>query len=201
MGGPAISKLATRPKSKTAVYGLENERIFAQSCIEFLVLVIELEDSRYLTNGILAFSATGAGSSRVGGVGPRPRVAQAAIDDGAPPEIGHWEASLTTIGMEPENSKTLQEQLREAQLQVEAAERRLEAAEREQHREREQREAAERKREAAEQQTQPTTLDEYFDACHELVFAKFHVEQNPGLVSQGSLTNPQSKWCPTKLQP
>ncbi|KAK4071103.1 hypothetical protein Purlil1_13520 [Purpureocillium lilacinum] len=159
--------------------------------------------------------------------------------------------------MEPENSKTLQEQLREAQLQVEAAERRREAAEREQHREREQREAAEREqrrereqreaaerqreaaerqreaaerdqrrereqreaaeqqreaaeqqreaaeqqREAAEQQTQPTTLDEYLDACHELVFTKLQVEQNPGLVSKGSLTNPQSKWCPTKLQP
>ena len=110
--------------------------------------------------------------------------------------------------MEPENSKTLQEQLREAQLQIEAAERRREAAEREQHREREQREVAEQQREAAErraeaseQETQPTTLDEYLAACHELVFTKLQVEQNPGLVSKGSLTNPQSNWCPTRLQP
>ncbi|KAJ6436970.1 Protein phosphatase 1 regulatory subunit 3A [Purpureocillium lavendulum] len=90
--------------------------------------------------------------------------------------------------------KELQEQLREAQL-------RAEAAEQQQRREREQREAAEQRAEASEQQTRPTTLDEYLDACHDLVFTKLQVEQNPGLVSKGSLTNPQSKWCPTELQP
>ncbi|OAQ58406.1 protein kinase-like domain [Purpureocillium lilacinum] len=114
----------------------------------------------------------------------------------------------TSMAMESDTIKELQEQLLEARL-------RAEAAEQQQRREREQREAAEQKREAAEQeqrrerqqreaaeqQTQPTTLDEYFHACHELVFTKLQVEQNPGLVSKGSLTNPQSKWCPTKLQP
>ncbi|OAQ59515.1 protein kinase-like domain [Purpureocillium lilacinum] len=128
----------------------------------------------------------------------------------------------TRMVMESDALKELQEQLLEAQLRAEAAEQQQrrerqqrEAAEQEQRRERQQREAAEQQREAAEQQreaaerrakaseqeTQPTTLDEYLDACHKLVFTKLQVEQNPGLVSKGSLTDPQSKWCPTRLQP
>ncbi|KAJ6436340.1 protein kinase-like domain [Purpureocillium lavendulum] len=105
------------------------------------------------------------------------------------------------MAKESDTIKELQEQLREARL-------RAEAAEQQQRSEREQREAAERQREAAEQraeaseqQTQPTTLYEYLVACHEFVFAKLQVEQNPDLVSTGSLTTPQSKRCPTKLQP
>ncbi|KAJ6437107.1 glycoside hydrolase family 5 protein [Purpureocillium lavendulum] len=101
-----------------------------------------------------------------------------------------------------EQEQRRERQQREAAEQEQRRERQQrEAAEQEQRRERQQREAAERQREAAEQQTQPTTLDEYLDACHQHVFTKLQVEQNPGLVSKGSITNPQSKWCPTSLQP
>ncbi|KAJ6438065.1 Kinesin light chain 1 [Purpureocillium lavendulum] len=115
-----------------------------------------------------------------------------------------------------------------AEQQREAAEQQREAAEQQQRRERQQREAAEQQREAAEQQreaaeqqreeaeqaqrherqqreaaeqqTQPTTLHEYLDACHRSVFTKLRVEHNPDLLSRGSLTNPQSKRCPTSLR-
>ncbi|KJZ68704.1 hypothetical protein HIM_11905 [Hirsutella minnesotensis 3608] len=92
-----------------------------------------------------------------------------------------------------------QERLRERR-QREAAEQQREAAEQERLRERQQREAAEQRAQASERETQPTTLNEYLDACHRSVFAKLQVEQNPDLVTGGS-TSPQSKWCPTNLQP
>ncbi|KJZ68555.1 hypothetical protein HIM_12051 [Hirsutella minnesotensis 3608] len=116
--------------------------------------------------------------------------------------------------MEGQNPNEMQELLRKAQLRAEAAERlfeeerrRREEAEQEQRRERQQREAAEQEqrrerqqREAAEQQTQPTTFNEYLHACHRSVFTKFKMEPNPDRLSRGSLTNPQSKRCPTSLR-
>ncbi|KAF5120291.1 hypothetical protein E5D57_013644 [Metarhizium anisopliae] len=87
----------------------------------------------------------------------------------------------------------MQALLHEAQLRSEAAERRF-------NEERRQREAAEQRAQASEQQTQPTTFSEYLDACHRLVFAELQVEHNPDRLSRGSLTNPQSKRCPTTLR-
>ncbi|KAF5136248.1 hypothetical protein E5D57_000008 [Metarhizium anisopliae] len=101
----------------------------------------------------------------------------------------------------------MQALLNEAQLRAEAAERRFneekrqrEAAEQQREAAEQQREAAEQRAQASEQQTQPTTLSEYLDACHRLVFAELQVEHNPDRLSRGSLTNPQSKRCPTNLR-
>ncbi|EEU36831.1 uncharacterized protein NECHADRAFT_94028 [Fusarium vanettenii 77-13-4] len=53
----------------------------------------------------------------------------------------------------------------------------------------------------AEKETRPTTLDEYINACHDLVFTKFSVQTNKSLTSKGSITNPRNKFCPTRLEP
>ncbi|KJZ68998.1 hypothetical protein HIM_11614 [Hirsutella minnesotensis 3608] len=95
--------------------------------------------------------------------------------------------------MEPHNTKEMQELLRAAQLRAEDAERRFEE-------ERRQREAAEQRAEASEQQTRRTTFNEYLDACHRSVFTRLMVEPNPDRLSRGSLTNPQSKRCPSSLR-
>lgn len=47
----------------------------------------------------------------------------------------------------------------------------------------------------AEKETRPTTLDEYINACHDLVFTKFSVQTDKSLTSKGSITNP------TRLEP
>ncbi|KAI1302514.1 hypothetical protein F5Y03DRAFT_407847 [Xylaria venustula] len=60
---------------------------------------------------------------------------------------------------------------------------------------------AQQRAEEAEQQTRNTTLAEYVEACHELVFTKFAVETDKSLTSQGSTTNPRHKLCPTRLLP
>ncbi|KAI1392793.1 uncharacterized protein F4822DRAFT_426001 [Hypoxylon trugodes] len=51
------------------------------------------------------------------------------------------------------------------------------------------------------QKLRPTTLMEYIEFCHELVFTKFVVETNKSLTSKGSITNSQNKLCPTRLLP
>ncbi|KAI1499333.1 hypothetical protein F5X99DRAFT_430823 [Biscogniauxia marginata] len=58
-----------------------------------------------------------------------------------------------------------------------------------------------RQREEAEQQTRCTTLVEYIQYCHDLLFTRFAVETNKSLTSKGSVTNPQNKLCPTHLVP
>lgn len=37
----------------------------------------------------------------------------------------------------------------------------------------------------AEKETRPTTLDEYINACHELVFTEFSVQTDKSLTSKG----------------
>ena len=81
---------------------------------------------------------------------------------------------------------------------AEKAERRAEGAEQDRQRERERAEKEQQRAEEAEQQTRPTTLDEYITACHSSVFSKLTIETDP---KQGSITNPQNKWCPTTIQP
>ncbi|POR32435.1 Uncharacterized protein TPAR_07370 [Tolypocladium paradoxum] len=62
-------------------------------------------------------------------------------------------------------------------------------------------EEAERQRQQEAQRTQPTTLHEYIEACHNLVSTHFLVERDRRLTSKGTITNPQDKLCPTYLKP
>ncbi len=100
----------------------------------------------------------------------------------------------------------LKQQLEEAQQRAEDAEQRAEDAEQQRQREQQRAEDAEQQRqreqqraEDAEQQIRLTTLAEYIEACHELVFTKFAVEMDESLTSRGSTTNPKHKLCPTRL--
>ncbi|KJZ70958.1 hypothetical protein HIM_09662 [Hirsutella minnesotensis 3608] len=93
-----------------------------------------------------------------------------------------------------------EQQRQAAEQQRRAAEQKLGAAEQQREAAEQKLGAAEQRAEASEQQTQLTTFNEYLDACHRSVFTKFKVEPNPDRLSRGSLTNPQSKRCPTNLR-
>ncbi|KAI6351162.1 hypothetical protein MCOR25_010094 [Pyricularia grisea] len=88
----------------------------------------------------------------------------------------------------------LRRQLREAVQRAEREQQRAEEAEKERQQERQ-------RADALEQQTQPTTINEYIAALHDLVFSRFEIEQDRKLTSKGSITNPRNKWCPTRIQP
>ncbi|KAH6653514.1 hypothetical protein BKA67DRAFT_507660, partial [Truncatella angustata] len=64
-----------------------------------------------------------------------------------------------------------------------------------------QRQVERQRAEEAEKLNRPTTFSEYLEACHEFVYAKFKVEPDKSLTSKGSTTNPQNKYCPTRLIP
>ncbi|PON19986.1 hypothetical protein TGAM01_v211146 [Trichoderma gamsii] len=88
----------------------------------------------------------------------------------------------------------LERLLREAELRAESERQRAES-------ERQRAESERQRAETAEEQTRGTTLDEYIEACHSLVFSRFEVEIDKSLTSKGSITNPRNKLCPTSLQP
>ena len=52
-----------------------------------------------------------------------------------------------------------------------------------------------------EEETRKTTLTEYIEACHNLVFTKFTVETNKMFTSTGGITRPARKLCPPRLEP
>ncbi|KAK7937420.1 uncharacterized protein PG986_014288 [Apiospora aurea] len=64
-----------------------------------------------------------------------------------------------------------------------------------------QRQLERQRAEEAEKLNRPTNLSEYLEACHEFVYAKFQVEPDKSLTSKGPTTNPQNKYCPTRLIP
>ncbi|KAK4151614.1 hypothetical protein C8A00DRAFT_45233 [Chaetomidium leptoderma] len=53
----------------------------------------------------------------------------------------------------------------------------------------------------AEEETRDTTLSEYIEACHDLVFTRFTVETNKKITSKGSITSPAGKRYPPRLEP
>ncbi|KAI1406438.1 hypothetical protein F4819DRAFT_481549 [Hypoxylon fuscum] len=54
--------------------------------------------------------------------------------------------------------------------------------------------------EKAKQPARSTTLNEYLEGCHALVFSKFIVETNKRITSKGPITNPKNKLYPWKLR-
>ncbi|KAJ3499733.1 hypothetical protein NLG97_g115 [Lecanicillium saksenae] len=87
----------------------------------------------------------------------------------------------------------LEKLLREAELRAEESEK-LRAEEQKRA------DTEQQRADASEEQTRPTTLLEYIDGCHNLVFAKFAIERDKALTSKGSITNPRNKLCPTSLK-
>ncbi|KAK4247704.1 hypothetical protein C7999DRAFT_41034 [Corynascus novoguineensis] len=52
-----------------------------------------------------------------------------------------------------------------------------------------------------QEETRKTTLFEYIEACHDLVFTKLTVETNKEITSKGSITSPAGRRCPSQLEP
>lgn len=74
-------------------------------------------------------------------------------------------------------------------------------AEEEKERAEEEKTRAEEEKTRAEEETRETTLFEYIEACHDLIFANFTVETNKDITSKGSITNPGGRRCPYRLEP
>ncbi|KAH7378966.1 hypothetical protein BKA64DRAFT_242116 [Cadophora sp. MPI-SDFR-AT-0126] len=86
----------------------------------------------------------------------------------------------------------------------ERAERERRRAEDEQRNRKEADERAEQERRRAEEQeerTRRTTFEEYIRACHTLLSKPLRIQTDKSLSTQGSITNPKNKPCPTLLKP
>ena len=49
--------------------------------------------------------------------------------------------------------------------------------------------------------TRPTTFEEYIRTCHTLLSKSLRVQTDKSLSTQGSITSPKNKPCPTLLKP
>ncbi|KAK0655371.1 hypothetical protein B0T16DRAFT_10052 [Cercophora newfieldiana] len=66
------------------------------------------------------------------------------------------------------------------------------------------RQRADKERQRADEEqskNRPTCLDEYLEACHKLVFAKFTVQPNKSLTTMGKTTKPDGKMHPVLITP
>ncbi|KAK0655417.1 hypothetical protein B0T16DRAFT_451104 [Cercophora newfieldiana] len=98
-------------------------------------------------------------------------------------------------------------ELERVKRELNEARRQLEQAEQERHRERQraeqaekEKQQAEKEKQQAEEQARETTLAEYIQACHDLIFTGFAVETDEALTSKGT-TKVTNKRCPTRLEP
>ncbi|KAK8103345.1 uncharacterized protein PG998_010378 [Apiospora kogelbergensis] len=103
--------------------------------------------------------------------------------------------------LEQQRAKEAEQQRQLEQQRAEEADQRAEEAEQQRQLEQQRAKEADQRAEEAEKVNRLTTLSEYLEACHEFVYAKFQVEPNKSLTSKGPTTNPQNKYCPTRLIP
>ncbi|KAI1119449.1 hypothetical protein F5Y14DRAFT_395319 [Nemania sp. NC0429] len=106
------------------------------------------------------------------------------------------------------DGQELQKQLAEARRQLREATRlagseKKRADSAEQRAESEKRRADREKNRANKQEglLQRTTLDEYIEACHNLVYTKLNVEPDPTKTTTGSIPQPYGKYFPQRLLP
>ncbi|GAP88623.1 putative protein kinase-like domain [Rosellinia necatrix] len=102
----------------------------------------------------------------------------------------------------------LKERLRDAENRAKEAERgrreekiRRHEAERRRHEEERRRRKEERRADIAEARLLPTTLDEYIEACHDLVYTNLTIEPDPEKRTTGSIPPPYAKYFPLHLRP
>ncbi|KAJ4317082.1 hypothetical protein N0V84_007535 [Fusarium piperis] len=93
------------------------------------------------------------------------------------------------------------DEITQMESEVQKLQRLLREAEQRADRERDNAERERQRADKAEEESRPTTLDEYINACHGLVFTQFSVQTNKSLTTMGSMTNPRNKFCPTRLEP
>merc|ERR1711977_163227 len=98
----------------------------------------------------------------------------------------------------------LEKERRNRQEADERAELERQRAEQERRRAEEAHERAEQERRRAEDEgkkTRPTTFEEYIRACHTLLSKPLRIQTDKSLSTQGSITSPKNKPCPTLLKP
>ena len=67
--------------------------------------------------------------------------------------------------------------------------------------ERKRAEDAEARAQIEEEKTKPTTFEEYLRACHTFLSKPLRIQTDKSLSTQGSITSPKNKPCPTLLKP
>ncbi|PVH68342.1 hypothetical protein DL98DRAFT_554866 [Cadophora sp. DSE1049] len=67
--------------------------------------------------------------------------------------------------------------------------------------ERQRAEQERRRAEEQEERTRRTTYEEYIRACHTLLSKPLRIQTDKSLSTQGSITSPKNKPCPTLLKP
>jgi phage-related minor tail protein len=102
----------------------------------------------------------------------------------------------------------LEQLLREADEQAKEANERAERERKRAEDERRRAEDEQRNRQEAEsraqiegKKTRPTTFEEYTRACHTLLSKPLRIQTDKSLSTQGSITSPKNKPCPTLLKP
>ncbi|KAL5313252.1 hypothetical protein ACEPPN_018985 [Leptodophora sp. 'Broadleaf-Isolate-01'] len=103
-----------------------------------------------------------------------------------------------------EERRNRQEADERAELERQRAELERRRAEEEQRNRKEADERAQQERRRAEEQeerTRRTTYEEYIRACHTLLSKPLRIQTDKSLSTQGSITNPKNKPCPTLLKP
>jgi hypothetical protein len=90
---------------------------------------------------------------------------------------------------------------KEADKRAEQERRRAEEADERAEQERRRAEDEHRNRIEEEKKTRPTTLEEYLRACHTFLSKPLRIQTDKSLSTQGSITSPKNKPCPTLLKP
>jgi hypothetical protein len=89
----------------------------------------------------------------------------------------------------------------EADERAEQERRRAEDERRRAEDEQRNRQEAESRAQIEGKKTRPTTFEEYIRACHTLLSKPLRIQTNKSLSTQGSITSPKNKPCPTLLKP
>jgi hypothetical protein len=95
----------------------------------------------------------------------------------------------------------LEQLLREADERAKEANERAERERRRAEDEQRNRQEAESRAQIEEKKTRPTTFEEYIRACHTLLSKHLRIQTDKSLSTQGSITSPKNKPCPTLLKP
>jgi hypothetical protein len=102
---------------------------------------------------------------------------------------------------EAEQQQQQAEQERQQERQrAEQAEQRQQQAEQERQQERRRAEEAEQERQYERQRNQPTTLDEFLEACHLHISKPLAVQTDRSLSTGGGITKPNNRHYPQKLR-
>ena len=95
----------------------------------------------------------------------------------------------------------LEQLLREADERAEQERKRADEEQRNRKKADERAELERQRAEDEQKKTRRTTFEEYIQTCHTLLSKPLRVQTDKSLSTQGSITSPKNKPCPTLLKP